>query len=156
MSSIGTGISEFVDLLEQGAIVTGSFDNIAHIFPDLIVKKGVKKAHLFVKHGLGWEQYDGNQSVTTEKIADEAIVFDKLSVDIQKVLSFAIQHFGLIIFKDKKIETICLTNWDTNGDGLLTKEEVSTVTNISEVFRGNTEIVSFDELSNFTNLTAIP
>lgn len=124
----------------------------------LLTKAQSGATTIYVKNETGWEQYSElvDQSVTTEKVANEAIVFDKLSVDIQKVLSFAIQHFGLIIFKDKKIGTICITNWDANGDGVLTKEEASAVTDISTVFHANEEIVSFNELSNFTNLTSIP
>ena len=127
-----------------------------------------KKTYLYIKDVGRWEQYselvDG--SITTEKvadgaiittkIADRAIIFDKLCPDIQKVLDFTIQHFGLIIFKDKEVGTICVANWDTNGDGSLTKEEAEAVTNINTAFRKNTRIVSFDELSNFTNLISIP
>ena len=126
-----------------------------------------KVTKLYTKNEIGWEQYNeivdravtaeklAYQSVTTDKVADKAIAFDKLSNNIQKILTFAIQHFGIVTFKDEEAETICVTNWDTNGDGLLTKEEISAVTNIGEVFR-NTGITSFDELNNFTNLTSIP
>lgn len=145
-----------------------SESNLEFLWQFFVQKIYPKVTKLYTKNETGWEQYNEiiNQSVTaeklayqsviTEKVADEAIVFDKLSSNVQKILTFVMQHFNFVFFKDAQIETICTTNWDTNGDGFLTKEEISAVTDIGEVFKNNKEIVSFDELSNFTNLTSIP
>ena len=71
-----------------------------------------KVTKLYTKNEIGWEQYNeivdravtaeklAYQSVTTDKVADKAIAFDKLSNNIQKILTFAIQHFGIVTFKD--------------------------------------------------------
>ena len=58
-----------------------------------------------------------------------------------------------ITFKDPIVEQLCLANWDTNNDGLLSKGEARNVTNIGDVFKNNKSIKSFDELEYFTGLT---
>ena len=60
-----------------------------------------------------------------------------------------------ITFADDKVKTLCVANWDTNGDGELSEAEAAAVTTLGEVFKGNTEITSFDELQYFTGLTEI-
>lgn len=62
---------------------------------------------------------------------------------------------GFITFEDSNVEAICLANWDTNGDGILTFSEAAAVTTIGDVFRNNTSITAFDELQYFTGLTSI-
>lgn len=60
-----------------------------------------------------------------------------------------------INFADPSVEALCVGNWDTNGDGKLSKAEAAAVTDLGEVFRENKEITSFDELQYFTGLTSI-
>ena len=60
-----------------------------------------------------------------------------------------------ITFADAAVKTICVANWDTNGDGELSEAEAAAVTNLGTVFRNNASIKSFDELQYFTGLTAI-
>ena len=60
----------------------------------------------------------------------------------------------IITFEDKVTKNICLENWDFNGDGELSKEEASRVTNLNQVFKGSW-IYTFDELQYFTGLTSI-
>lgn len=63
--------------------------------------------------------------------------------------------FENIIFADANVKSICVNNWDTNGDGELSYGEAATVTSIGEVFRNNTSIVSFNELQYFSGLTLL-
>lgn len=62
---------------------------------------------------------------------------------------------NVITFADPAVEAICLANWDTDGNGIMTKAEAEAVTSIGTKFKGNTEITSFNELVNFTGLTSI-
>lgn len=72
----------------------------------------------------------------------------------------------VIEFADTAVKAICVENWDTDGDGELSYDEAAAVTDLNvattrsgdagSVFTGNTEITSFDELSYFTGVTAIP
>ena len=61
----------------------------------------------------------------------------------------------LISFTDSNVKALCVQNWDTNGDGDLSKGEAAAVTNIGTVFTSKTNITSFDELQYFTGLTSI-
>ena len=75
------------------------------------------------------------------------------------------QDFGTIVemappspvinFADQNLKDICVANWDTNGDGELSEDEAADVTTLGEVFKGNSNITSFDELQYFTGLTEI-
>ena len=61
----------------------------------------------------------------------------------------------VITFADANVKALCVANWDTNGDGELSEAEAATVTSLGQVFKGNEEITSFDELHYFTGLTEI-
>ena len=60
-----------------------------------------------------------------------------------------------IRFADAGVESICISNWDTDHNGVLSIPEAAAVTNLGYVFRNNAAITSFDELRYFTGLTYI-
>ena len=60
-----------------------------------------------------------------------------------------------ISFADANVKAICVANWDTNGDGELSKAEATAVTNLGDFFRNNETITSFNELQYFTGLSKI-
>ena len=69
-----------------------------------------------------------------------------------------VAHFvpeGNIVFADVNVKNICVSHWDTNGDGELSYVEAALVTSLGNVFMFNTEITSFEELQYFINLTSI-
>ena len=59
----------------------------------------------------------------------------------------------MIYFADSVVKSICVANWDTNGDGEIAYTEASEVYGMDDIFRDNTEIVSFNELQYFTNIS---
>ena len=70
----------------------------------------------------------------------------------------------IIEFADAEVKRICVANWDTDGDGELSKAEAAAVTSLlvpnssgedRSVFRYNATIASFDELEYFTGLTEL-
>lgn len=67
----------------------------------------------------------------------------------------------IIEFADDNVKNICVANWDTNGDGELSKEEAAAVTTLIDsetsksVFYQNSTITSFEEFQYFTGLTSI-
>ena len=71
------------------------------------------------------------------------------------VAHFAAVNVGNIVFADENVKAICVANWDTDGDGELSYAEAASVTSLGEVFRGNTEITSFDEFQFFIGLSSI-
>lgn len=68
----------------------------------------------------------------------------------------------IIQFADANVKDICVANWDTNGDGELSKAEAAKVTtlidgttNKSVFYNKKTAITSFDEFQYFTGLTKV-
>lgn len=68
---------------------------------------------------------------------------------------FLFSSYGSITFADPAVKKICISKWDTNGDGELSKKEAASVTDLEDAFCYNDEITSFDELKYFTGLTRI-
>ncbi len=62
----------------------------------------------------------------------------------------------VISLKDPTIKQLCLdAGWDTDKDGALSIDEAAAVTDLGEVFKGNTAITSFNELQYFSGLSSI-
>ena len=61
----------------------------------------------------------------------------------------------IITFADANVKSICVENWDTNGDGELSYDEAAAVSDIGGKFSGNKTIKSFDELRYFTGITTV-
>ena len=64
-------------------------------------------------------------------------------------------HAENIVFADANVKALCVTNWDTNGDGELSEDEAAVVTSIGTVFQNQSEITSFREFKFFTGVTTI-
>ena len=71
------------------------------------------------------------------------------------VASDIIEDEDYISFVDLNVQALCMANWDTDRNGLLSYAEAAAVTDLGEVFADNTDITSFDELQYFMGLTAI-
>lgn len=73
----------------------------------------------------------------------------------------SITEDGNINFADSNVKSICVANWDTNGDGELSYAEAAAVTTLvigstnKSAFYNNKTITSFDELQYFTGLTTL-
>ena len=76
--------------------------------------------------------------------------------DIDLVAVFStIDPSDAISFVDSNVKALCIANWDVNGDGELSYTEAGMVTTLSDVFREDTVITSFNELQYFTGLNSI-
>ena len=62
---------------------------------------------------------------------------------------------GYVPIADPAVLAICVANWDTNASGYMSKNECEAVTNLGTLFKGNTEITSFEELNNFTEVSEL-
>ena len=60
-----------------------------------------------------------------------------------------------IPFVDATAKSICVTNFDTNGDGELTPLEAARVTTIAQLFKGASAMTSFDEFRYFGSVTSL-
>ncbi|MBO4659735.1 MAG: leucine-rich repeat protein [Prevotella sp.] len=88
--------------------------------------------------------------VGTQSLYEEANVWK----DFGTKEEFSDQYSDLV-FADPKVEAICVSKWDTNGDGKLNGVEAKAVTDLGNAFTGNTEITKFEELQYFTSLKTI-
>lgn len=76
-------------------------------------------------------------------------------VTADRALTARFKTANPIIFADPNVETICVNNWDSDGDGFLSYGEAAAVTDLGSAFRNHSEITSFNELQYFTGLTSI-
>lgn len=60
-----------------------------------------------------------------------------------------------IIFEDANVESVCLTNWDSDGSGTLSVKEARAVSSLGRKFYNNQSIEYFNELKYFGNITTI-
>lgn len=75
--------------------------------------------------------------------------YTAIYLGVEKIYSVA-----TIDFADQAVKALCVSNWGGNVvEGEITKGEAAAVTSLGGVFRGNTQITSFDELRFFTGLT---
>ena len=61
----------------------------------------------------------------------------------------------IIDFADANVKALCVQNWDTNGDGEISKYEAANVNSLNNVFENNSTIETFNELEYFTGLSEI-
>ena len=66
-------------------------------------------------------------------------------------VSFNIKVHPIIEFADAEVKSICVSNWDNNGDGQLDTREAASIVNLNNAFKGNTTITTFDEFQYFIN-----
>ena len=90
---------------------------------------------------------------TAERASIEDMTAKLLSL-IEDVLAMASAE-DIIQFADSVAKTICVANWDTNGDGELSMSEAAAVTSLGVMFKNNYSINSFDEFQYFTGVTSI-
>ncbi len=89
------------------------------------------------------------QETTTEVVF---ILSDGSSIVIPKS-SGSVDSDNVIYFSDSVVKSICVANWDTNGDGEISYREANEVYGMDDLFTYNTEIISFNELQYFTNIS---
>ena len=77
------------------------------------------------------------------------------AADYWKEFKEIIESSPIITFADPNVKNLCVANWDTDGDGEMSEDEAAAVSDLGEVFKGNTSITSFDELVYFNGLTSI-
>lgn len=134
-----------------------------------------------VPTAIRWLKTDGNP--TLKIIPNEGCTFDRLyynsndnttratdngdgtysyTLTDDAFISLVFKDNSIIQFADPAVKAICVENWDTNGDGELSKREAAAVTTLIDsetnqsVFRGKgASITSFDEFQYFTGLTQV-
>ena len=73
----------------------------------------------------------------------------------EQQLQLRILNHEIIGFADSAVKRKCVAAWDTDHDGELSYVEAAAVDSLGNVFTGDTDIRTFDELEYFTGLEAI-
>lgn len=89
-----------------------------------------------------------------EKSTNKSIAIERNKIAKMTPLEIEMKN-AFIVFADPVVKSICIENWDTDGDGELSYDEAAAVTDIGEVFAQNDQITSFNELQYFTGLRTI-
>ena len=89
-----------------------------------------------------------------EKSTNKSIAIERNKLAKMTPLEIEMKN-AFIVFADPVVKSICIENWDTDGDGELSYEEAAAVTDIGDVFAQNDQITSFNELQYFTGLRTI-
>ena len=89
-----------------------------------------------------------------EKSTNKSIAIERNKLAKMTPLEIEMKN-AFIVFADPVVKSICIENWDTDGDGELSYDEAAAVTDIGEVFTRNNQITTFNELQFFTGLNAI-
>ena len=111
--------------------------------------------------GRGWEyryiafESDGTTPVELTLGGDATANHQWMSFTQPILLAQSSDDSEIIQFEDSSVKTLCVTNWDTDGDGELSKTEAAAVTSLGEIFKNKYNITSFKELQYFINLTTI-
>ena len=148
----GIPIVEVVDG-EKEIVVTapdGSTLEVGKEYYIVTIPQCLKKGFTLI-YNQGLNIY--NEFQTTKSINIKRSKFGVLE-DLDENLDIA-DWDDPIEFKSSSVEKICVTEWDTNGDGKLSYEEAALVQTIGIVFQSITSMYYFDELKYFTGLTSI-
>lgn len=100
----------------------------------------------------GVDGEDGDSIINSITQDDENVYFN---LSDGTLITLPKQNVDTIIFEDLQVKALCCKNWDTNLDGELSYKEAAAVNSIATVFKGNTSIISFNELEYFTGLKEI-
>ena len=145
----------------QGTDGNNGADGSDGVTPKLEIREGYW--WISYDNGTNWSQLgkatgeDGKDADSIKITQDENNVYFELADGTVITISKTGQSAdpNVIQFEDALVKAICITNWDTDGDGELSYEEAAAVTTIGTEFRGK-GIYAFNELQYFTGLTSIP
>ena len=90
---------------------------------------------------------------------NERAVYDNLEATQEEILAAVDalrEKLHFIRFDSDVVKQLCVNNWDLDIDGEISYDEAAAITNLEEVFRANTDILSLEELQFFTGLKDIP
>ena len=145
----------------QGTDGNNGADGSDGVTPKLEIREGYW--WISYDNGTNWTQLgkatgeDGKDADSIKITQDENNVYFELADGTVITISKTGQSAdpNVIQFEDALVKAICITNWDTDGDGELSYEEAEAVTTIGTEFNGK-GIFAFDELQYFTGMTSIP
>ena len=124
-----------------------------------ITQEDMQAATAFNKLTASLEQLlEMAQEEKVEAATEQAVYNNAASTsnDIEEAIASLRKKLHFIAFNDLQAKAVCVKNWDLNDDGELSEKEAASVSDIGELFRGNSNIKTFEELRYFTSLKEIP
>ena len=124
-----------------------------------ITQEDMQAATAFNKLTASLEQLlEMAQEEQVEAATEQAVYNNAASTsnDIEEAIASLRKKLHFIAFNDLQAKAVCVKNWDLNDDGELSEKEAASVSDIGELFRGNSNIKTFEELRYFTSLKEIP
>ena len=136
----------------QGTDGNNGADGSDGVTPKLEIREGYW--WISYDNGTNWTQLgkatgeDGKDADSIKITQDENNVYFELADGTVITISKTGQSAdpNVIQFEDALVKAICITNWDTDGDGELSYEEAAAVTTIGTEFNGK-GIFAFDEVT---------
>lgn len=92
------------------------------------------------------------------KADHEQAVFDSMQSTLDELTAAQYtlrKKLNFINFADPTVRSICVANFDLDGDGEVSNTEGTMAQNMGQIFYRQADIRTFDELQHFTNLTMI-
>lgn len=123
-----------------------------------ITQEDMQAATAFNKLTASLEQLlEMAQEEQVEAATEQAVYNNAASTsnDIEEAIASLRKKLHFIAFNDLQAKAVCVKNWDLNDDGELSEKEAASVSDIGELFRGNSNIKTFEELRYFTSLKEI-
>ncbi|MBQ7472057.1 MAG: leucine-rich repeat protein [Prevotella sp.] len=78
--------------------------------------------------------------------------FDSSLEELQTAMRMLRKKLGVISFEDPLVQSICIDNWDIDGDGELSYTEASMANSMSNVSFYHSDITRFNEFEYFTGI----
>lgn len=119
---------------------------------ELVVSKRTTPPHLDTEKGHPFEGISPKAKLIVPKGTISAYYTHPLWGNSFKRISEDLNH---ITFEDPDVKSICVSNWDTNGDGELNYDEAEVVTDLGKAFLEDRTVNTFRELIYFTGLKSI-
>jgi len=131
-----------------------SVDNllVAALTPTEIWPRRADKSHYVfsaTNEGIGFVPLTDDFTTTAHSAY---LAVPTSAVDYFDILQILVDD--IIVFADQDVKHLCVRNWDTNGDGELSKDEAAAVADFSG-FTSKRDIRTFDEFIYFTGVTEI-
>ena len=148
-----SGEAPVVNPTQTSNTITLNLNNI-----ELTSDNAVLSAYLMVSP-VDLSQGSLELTIDGDRLFSTALTGNSLEAGKQYVIEKSFEDNTTISFADEGVKTICIENWDTNGDGELSYEEAAAVTDIGDKFHNiyilKESIKSFDEFQYFTGVTSI-
>ena len=152
-----SGDSPVVTSKEKSKSITLELNNVKTTTPNEVITLSMMVYPVnLISKTINVSLFEKGGNVYTGSIDETKNLEKGKPYQMTATLSFdRVDSYGVISFADSRVKGICISNWDTNGDGELSLYEAANVTSINTIFKNNTNILSFNEFKYFSGIQYI-